>query len=584
MAKRMDDKDIQSDWMLYTKGTDYKTRIDLFNTVNRNNRFVSGDQWNGVVSNGLPTPVFNVLKRVMGYKVASIMQNDTKIKYRMETGTPQQKQAVELLNKLAANSWEKLKMEASAEHILRDGFIQGDGVMYFYWDAEADTGQMFGNEPILGAIRAEEIDNVSVFPGDCNNPIINTADGPVQPYIMLVFRKMVSDVREEAKKNGASKADIEKIVADDDSEYTAGDKGKQELETPGEREDGKCNVILKMWRNYDTGTIWARKCTKFVTVKADWDTGQRLYPVALMNWEPVKNSFHGASDVTGMIPNQMIINKLYAMLSYAQMFLSYGKLAYDRTRIAGVPSNQIGTAVAVNGPVNGAISFLSPGAIPNEAFRFVDTVIQQTKDMMGANETALGDTSVTRTASGIAALQQAAAVPLASVQRRYWQFIEDVALIWLDLWQTYMTLPRMVVYEEKGGGENGGVLDMNLLKGANMSVAVDVGPSTRWSEIATVQTLDNLFSQGKISDIEYFERIPSAHVPDKEGLIATRKQMMAQQQAMQQQQMMQQQADQQAMQAAPQITPDAIMAQLSPEEQEQLKANPEILDSVLGGK
>ena len=571
MAKKIDNKDIQNDWLLYQKGLDYKTGIDLFNTVNRNNRFVSGDQWNGVISNGLPTPIFNVLKRVMGYKVASIMQNDTKIKYRMETGTPEQKQAAELLNKLAANMWEKLKMEASSEHVLRDGFIQGDGVMYFYWDAEADTGQTFGQEPILGTIRGEEIDNVCVFPGDANNPVINTADGPVQPYILLVFRRMVSAVREEAKKNGVPKDEITRIIADDDTDYTAGDRGQKELEDAGDREDGKVNVILKLWRNYETKTIWARKCTKFTTIKADWDTGQRLYPVALMNWEPVKNSFHGASDVTGMIPNQMIINKLYAMLAYAQMFMTYGKLVYDRTKIAGVPSNQIGTAIAVNGTVGGAVQYINPGAIPNEAFKFVDTVISQTKDMMGANETALGDTSVTRTASGIAALQQAAAVPLASVQRRYWQFIEDVALIWLDLWQTYVTLPRMVVYEEQGGDEQSGILDMSLLRGGNMSVAVDVGPSTRWSEIATVQTLDNLFQQGKISDIEYFERIPSAHVPDKEGLIATRKQQLAL--AQQQQQMMAQ---------APQITPEAIMSQLTPDEKEAIRANPEILDRAFG--
>jgi hypothetical protein len=123
------------------------------------------------------------------------------------------------------------------------------------------------------------------------------------------------------------------------------------------------------------------------------------------------------------------------------------------------------------------------------------------------------------------------------------------------------------VYEEQGGDEQSGILDMSLLRGGNMSVAVDVGPSTRWSEIATVQTLDNLFQQGKISDIEYFERIPSAHVPDKEGLIATRKQQLAL--AQQQQQMMAQ---------APQITPEAIMSQLTPEEQEAVRANPEILD------
>lgn len=78
---------------------------------------------------------------------------------------------------------------------------------------------------------------------------------------------------------------------------------------------------------------------------------------------------------------------------------------------------------------------------------------------------------------------------------------------------------------------------------------VDVGPSSYWSELAGLRSLDNLLSAGHINKLQYFERISKMNIiPDVQGLIkdaqAEMESMAAQaqqQQAMQQGQMAQQQ-------------------------------------------
>ena len=63
-------------WTLYDRGRAFKEAIDLYETVNTNENFFIGKQWEGVRSNGLPTPVFNILKRDVCFVVSSITSDN----------------------------------------------------------------------------------------------------------------------------------------------------------------------------------------------------------------------------------------------------------------------------------------------------------------------------------------------------------------------------------------------------------------------------------------------------------------------------------------------------------------------------
>ena len=63
----------------YDAGVQFNTGINLYDTVQTNENFFIGKQWEGVRSNGLPTPVFNFLKRVVLFSVANVSTDNLKL-------------------------------------------------------------------------------------------------------------------------------------------------------------------------------------------------------------------------------------------------------------------------------------------------------------------------------------------------------------------------------------------------------------------------------------------------------------------------------------------------------------------------
>ena len=69
--------------------------------------------------------------------------------------------------------------------------------------------------------------------------------------------------------------------------------------------------------------------------------------------------------------------------------------------------------------------------------------------------------------------------------------------------------------------------DFSILNKIPMSLKLDVGASAYWSEIMTVQTLDNLLMNGKLDLVDYLERIPEGYVSKRQELIEKLKGMQA---------------------------------------------------------
>jgi hypothetical protein len=551
-----DESMLSEDWRLYQKGIDYHNKINLNAEVNKNERFFTDDQWNGVVSNGLPTPVINVIKRIILYKKSSIMSDQIKIQYSIDglddvsedDRSAELRKIADVLTKYADAHWERFKQDSINEQVLLDAAISGDGCVYYWWD---DTIKLASDADSKGDMICEIVDGVNYFPG---NP--NSVDVQKQPYILISFRELVENVTKEAKQNGLSKDEIKKISCDDDTSYEAGDRSQIELD-----DSGKTTCILKLWKK--DGTVWARKSTKHVTYQKDKNTFLTLYPFAMMNWEIRKHSCHGVAEATGIIPNQIYINKSAAMVMISQMHTAYPKLLYD-PHMVPPPKNTIGEAIPVSmsgaGDVRKGVAYLYPTGVSNDVFSFLETVIQQTKEMAGANETALGEVKPDNT-SAIIALQQASSIPLESVKRRFYQFIEDVAKIWLDFWITKYN--RNLVYEEKGVKKT---IQFNgqKYKDVMFMAKVDIGPSSRWSQITALQTLDALLEKDRISFLEYLERLPNGLIPQKEELLESRRQMEQQPQDPAVQQFI--------MTLPPELQP--IVSALSPQELAELMALP----------
>ena len=68
------------------------------------------------------------------------------------------------------------------------------------------------------------------------------------------------------------------------------------------------------------------------------------------------------------------------------------------------------------------------------------------------------------------------------------------------------------------GAEELALFDFSVLRQLPLNVKLDVGASSYWSEIASMQTLDNLLLHDKITLLQYLERIPQGYVARKQEL------------------------------------------------------------------
>lgn len=485
----------------YEAGLSFNQGIDLYDCVQTNENFFIGKQWEGVKSNGLPTPVFNFLKRVVLFSVANVSTDNLKLHAKRMPSSGQMpaymaELLADILNDQFASIFEFNKMGSCIREFCRNAAVDADGCAYTYWDPDVDTGQ-----PGKGAIRTEVLLNTQVMFG---NP--NSRDVQSQPYILIERRMLVKDARKRAKANGK---DTELITADDK------EGGDPHLDQLG---GDKVTVLLRLWRDDKSGTIHGYECTKNAEIRKEWDLGIKLYPITWMNWDYVQDCYHGQAMITGLIPNQIFVNKLFAMSMISLMTLAYPKVVFDKTKVSKW-SNRVGAAIAVNGNVDGVAKIIDPASISPQISQFIDIAISYTQKFLGASDVALGDTRPDNT-SAIIALQRAAATPMELTKQNLLQSIEDLGRIYMEFMAEYYGTRYVEVTGPNGQGKVIVPFDFSVLKKIPFTVELDVGASSYWSEIASMQTLDNLLMQNKISTVEYLKRIPAGQITDRETLIA----------------------------------------------------------------
>lgn len=494
--------DIKRAWALYTRAREFKEAIDLYDTVESNENFFIGKQWEGVNAAGLPTPVFNILKRDVLHVVASITTDNLSVKASPLENTPDTKRLGDvsrILSEEFAALMEQNHLVETIREFARDAAVRGDGCLYSYWDSA------------LGSVRTETLPNTQVHFGNPNDRRVQT-----QPYLIIERRDIAEDVREEAKNNGC--ADFERIVSDEEDSHLRAEK----------RTGDKVTRLLFLWK--ENGSVWAYECTKNCEVRAKWDLGLRRYPIVWLNWDYVSDCCHGQSMLTGLIPNQIFINRMWALSMLSMMTTAYPKVIYDRSKISKW-SNRVGEAIGVTGgDLQNVARILDPAAISPQVGGFIEMAVEQTNRTLGANAAALGDVRPDNT-SAIVALQRAAATPSEITKQNLRRCVEELAWIWLEFIAEYygvrdIDLPateeilRAAEFAKLPAPETvRAPFDFGVFKALPLSLKIEAGASAYYSEIAAIQTLDNLLRSGAISVTQYLARLPDGYVPDRQGLI-----------------------------------------------------------------
>ena len=515
-----DRPDVESAWKLYEDSESFNTAINLADTVKVNENFYIGKQWEGVESNGLPTPQFNFLKRVVGFIVATITTDNVKVTAAPLAATPNTDELIEparIVNEEFEALTERNNIPALLREYARNAAVDGDGCLYSWWDPDMETGQ-----EARGGIKTEVIENTRVRFGNPNDRKVQS-----QPWILITRQSIVREAKLRARENGIAEWDA--IQPDGVDQYM--DDAK--------RTGDKVTELLLLWRDRESGEIWAYESTRQSAIREPYSTGIRLYPICWLNWDYVQDCYHGQAMITGLIPNQIFVNKIWAASMLSFLKTAYPKVIYDKTRIKNW-DNRVGAAIGINGgDVNTVARNMDPATISPQIAQFIQLAVEMTEQSLGATSVALGDTRPDNT-SAIIALQRAAATPSEMTKQNLYKSVEDLYRIYLEFMGGFygtrmvdMETPEQLrqVFQFAGQempDEISTPFDFSQLRLHPMTLKLDVGASSYYSEIASMQTLDNLLMNGHITAVQYLERIPDGYIPARRALINEMKAAQAQ--------------------------------------------------------
>lgn len=592
-------------WKYYERGKAYNNSLvpNQYNVVRTNTEFFIGNQWQNLpqtpAMSRLPKPTFNILKRVASLFIASLSSSAVTVRleplahYDGSGIAGPDDDVAAFANASVNNLLEKLNFDYRLREALYDGVQTGDYCAHFYWDA---TAQPFGTRlgPHRGEIGMELVDGINVMFG---NP--NEFDIQKQPYVIVVGRDTAMNLRREMEqfrrtRNGmasgtaATKSDESLVQADSENWDFAGVGGRTEAQAdddvgkvlycymytkvqkeqemidpktgltvmepelgpdgmPKYEEDANGLLIPKMVPAKETvTTVRVTKATRSTIIYEDVDTGLSLYPIAWGNWERQKNQYHGRALVTGLLPNQISINKLFASAIRHVDLMAFPKTVYNADLISSW-NNEIGQAIGVHGIQPGQsiqqVAYnLQPSDMSNQVFALIDKAMAYTKECLGTTDAQMGNVKPENT-SALMVLNTNAEVPLENIRAGEYEWLEDCCKIILDMQGTlYGKRPVIMskVFKDLVIGDDGVPVidpmtgrmktqevtykvveefDFSQLKNVALSMKIDAGATTYFSEIAMTQTLDNLRRDGTLDVIQYLERLPDKLIPRKKELI-----------------------------------------------------------------
>ena len=491
-------------WAEYQKGVQYLSNLNIYETVKRNENFWDGRQWEGLKTENLPTPVFNVLQRCGKYMVATIGSNDIAINITPLSEFADDVERMTPVSKELENIIEIARMKEASKMVIRNAFVDGSGYMMQTFDPEAETGQM-----MKGRVENQLVDNTNIYFG---NPYSNKIQ--TQPYIIVALRQDITQVKEEAKKYGISEQDRESITADNDGTQA---------------NDDSTNLVTVLIKYYKKDQeVWFTKCTRDLTLIEPTNLGYRRYPISCFGWDIIKNSYCYNSPMTSVIPNQIYINKCYAIAQMYGLQSAFPKIIFDKNKIQineflDSTSPQAVAGIDIAGKF---IDFIKIPDFSNNIIELAENTYAKTKDCLGVTDASLGNVRPDNT-SAIIALQETSSTPLEIQKQDFYSFWEDTVRNIIDIVACSYGV-RLVMTEDNELAQ----VDFSLLRDLNFDLKVDIGNGAQFSEIAQINTLDKIAQAGWIDPGTYISVVPNKYIPQKSKLLKAYQQQQAMMQEM----------------------------------------------------
>ncbi len=504
-----DNEEVTSVWKDFEKGRMYNRIKNIYTDTERNYDYYYGNQAK-YLNIGKETPIIlNIIKSIVKYKLGVVNSNAYAIVYNPNFYNAQDEgklleELCKVLSKHSNKVWELQQVGSKIRECVKDACINDEGILHNYFNTE--------NQEVV----AEVIDKNNIYYGNENDDVIQS-----QPYIIISYRKPVTQVKEEARVLGISEEKIELITQDGETLEQAG------YSTITDEVNPMCLVLLKYYKQ--NGKVYYTRAVKNVELETNVNTDMTLYPIAHMVWEKVKGSSRGIGAVRNVISNQIEINKIATRRALAVKISAFPKLVANKDFIDNPNAlEKVGSKILLKGgagleDVRKAVGYLKPASMSPDAKNLQDDLTNNTKDLEGAGDVATGSVDPTQ-ASGkaILAVQQATQQPLNEQVDTYKTFIEDIARIWYDMWKAYKIDGMRVMYEQDDGQggtvEVPGTFSYELLNKLDANIKVDITPKSPYDRFAQEQSIESLMTNNKITFEEYVEVLPEDSVMPKYDL------------------------------------------------------------------
>ncbi len=504
----------------YQKSKTFKDSLKLYRNVELNQAFVNGDQWGSIETPLIDKPVINILKPARNYYISNLVSDDIAVSSQFEgkpikeTGIPEKDEVARkekevlksVFNHIANVSIDEVirqtKFKPETREFLADCATNGDAWFHWFYNTEINTKAKY-----IGAIDLELIDNTNLHFG-------NPAERRVQrqPYIIISKRMLISDVEEKYPEHKG------KIRADDVVSHIGAIQQSEQSNT-------YVTVLCKFTKKFigDVKKVHYLECTKNLVLREEYSLDLDLYPIEGMQWQTVKNSYHGVSPFTEVRPNQVAINKFYMMFQEMTKRATFIKYIYNQDFFVNGFNNKT-EAIALSGspmPVSDMFAAIVPPQ--NNASQFLQyatDLIDKTNRALGVFDIGLGNSNMDTT-SAIIQLQKSAAQPLELQRLGYYQVVENCTRIIIDIMSArYGKREVPFKISNADGTETKGefIFDYSDLDYEEFKMKIDIGAASYWSEITQIRTLDNLLLNQIVDQMTYVELLPQGAVVGRETI------------------------------------------------------------------
>lgn len=532
----------QNIWKQWQEGLAYQAKLRLKETCENCVNFYEGKQWPEATENTkhLPRPVINIIKYIVNGKKANVLSSKISTVYKPLVMSEYEReyavQGANAFTSFAKHINKEIKQEDLDNKAIADGLKKGTYIFHYFWDDEMKTGLARYN----GGMNGQIIDPLNIV---FANP--KQKDEQKQKWIIIQSRENVKTLRSIAEKEGLTKAEIDLISADDDTErnYEAEEQDSEEYAT----------VLTKYFRK--NGEVYYIKSTQQVVIQketaltpnaeaieleldeednttnedneaVDIDKPKEklgfkmtLYPIIVGQWDEREKSIYGIGEVEQLIPTQRSINFNYAMMQMAGQNMGFPKVLQRPRALQGKQiTNVPGEILTDYSPAFDGIRYLNPPAFSTMPLTVADKLLEMTRVVTGATEVANGEVlGKNMSGSAIVALQTQAKVPIEDIQKRFWRVHEKIARVWEQFFKAYYNFDTSYVVENE---QQQTVETFNgaIYQDMEFETTVDVGAGSAYSESLSISILEALLQGQYINIDEYIELYPETAMPFKAQL------------------------------------------------------------------